>query len=554
MATTHRDEKYNAIIDILKDKEGKRLRFMSLYKDYISWLRNYKDYTTLKNKRGRKIIDIKKFNPSKNEFSNILDKMIEDKYLIKEKENNYHYYVLTEYAISVDQIKILNRNDKQDIFKKIYKKLIVQEILKEEVKLNSHKEFDDFLAQLEINKENIIWGSIVQNRNPDIASLIYPDLFPKTNRYYKQDLTHELWNSTRKKSRIIPLELFCFPEYGYPYFEIYRTEYWKLNKNGKNNFISVEYRFRKPGITTDELDNITNLNDDLLEALSTLQKIKLIKTKMIGRKIFYTIADGELFEFLENLREIILTQYRLLKFRMDYFENPTEQEKRNMEAFFGKKKFRDILLESETKRVLHKRSMRKCKDLNEYSQILREECKGQHGYFSLHDDIKEFSEKQTKKPKTKRGLKQEVLEYYNYIREKNKKSYLEYSPINLENEEIEFIKIRYEGIISKYSFLKEILYDLCPKVFDPIDEEFRKALIENEIAKDFATDLISERLLAIDVEDAYNPKTMKRIPYTLRETKESIKDKMKKNEIDKRPIKFNDKTRNKIKILNLTPE
>ena len=40
--------------------------------------------------------------------------------------------------------------------------------------------------------------------------------------------------------------------------------------------------------------------------------------------------------------------------------------------------------------------------------------------------------------------------------------------------------------------------------------------------------MISDRMLAIDVEDAYNPKTMKRLPYTLVETKESIKDKMNK--------------------------
>ena len=101
--------------------------------------------------------------------------MIEDKYLTNERENNYNYYVLTEYAISIDQIKILNRSDKQDIFKQIYKRLITEEILKEETKLNSHKQFDEFLAYLGINKNNIEWGKIVQGRNPDIASLIYPN-------------------------------------------------------------------------------------------------------------------------------------------------------------------------------------------------------------------------------------------------------------------------------------------------------------------------------------------------------------------------------------------
>ena len=84
MIRNHKDEKCNIILDILNAKEDKKLRFMPLYRDYLTRLRKSMNYLDLeKNKKGKKIKNIKKFTPSKKEFSNLLKKMIENKYLIK---------------------------------------------------------------------------------------------------------------------------------------------------------------------------------------------------------------------------------------------------------------------------------------------------------------------------------------------------------------------------------------------------------------------------------------------------------------------------------------
>ena len=74
-----------------------------------------------------------------------------------------------------------------------------------------------------------------------------------------------------------------------------------------------------------------------------------------------------------------------------------------------------------------------------------------------------------------------IEEYYNHIKEKVYRQ-LKWLPVNLEGEGIEEIKMYYENVIKKYSFLKEIIDPIFPMIFEPPDLEVQKAILEGELA------------------------------------------------------------------------
>lgn len=474
----HLDEKFNTIIEILEEIPDKKLRFTYLFELYKKKLGVNRSYRNFKNKKGKKLDEFK-FSPSKTEFSNLLKSMINKGYLIKE---GYHY-LLSSYSTDLGKMDILQKSDKKEIYKKLFKNIIIQEILKERLKIVSEEKFDKFLSDLEIKKEDLKWSSYVCGHQPDIKYIIYPKLFPPPDSNYKKYIIKQIFKRNEKQV-FLPLEFLCYPSKEYSQFNIIKTEYWELNKAGSKittKLLHVEYKIKKIGFDLDEFNN-SELGIDFPTTLSLLIEKGIIERIRMGKKFFYVIRDDELVYLLDTIKSIAKVQYIHLKFKMEYFDKLSESEKKNFEEFSGREELSRLEFESQIKlRPEHKKRMRNCKNIDEYIQILKEGCENEFEYSGLISNLNTFKGIQRKiskkSKKSKMELKKEVVDFYNYLKKLNDEG-LKNLVINLEGEGVEHFKIFFEDNINKYLFLKEILYELCPKFFESADEEMREHIIK----------------------------------------------------------------------------
>lgn len=176
---------YNGIIELL-EAQGK----LSFNKLYENW------------KKGLPKI------PSKSTFSSLLKETVKYGYIRKSADDHSklkikrEYYELTEDAKKMLQLNILRMGDKQEVFKRIYEKILLMpdffdklyrkildndpfDELREEVPMsnrnakhvliNSEHEFESFLSNMNINPGEIEWGSVSDSRTAkNIWEILYP--------------------------------------------------------------------------------------------------------------------------------------------------------------------------------------------------------------------------------------------------------------------------------------------------------------------------------------------------------------------------------------------
>jgi DNA-binding PadR family transcriptional regulator len=234
-------EYYNAIIDIL-EKKGK-MTFNKLFEEWVKVLRQ----TKIKSKKHMKSKHSKptKYTPSKSQLSDILTKMADDTYLTKlvdEKSKRMlkeTKYELTEDARKLLQINILRIEDKQTIFKRIYEKILFYDFFKrvhtrvlqvlqqpgflriqetsmlfpdrtvKEITIDSEHEFNNFLSKIDIEHDQLNWGTTADGYSSGIERIIYPHNNPlkylqKLKKQYWKENDHQL----NKHERVW---LICFP-------------------------------------------------------------------------------------------------------------------------------------------------------------------------------------------------------------------------------------------------------------------------------------------------------------------------------------------------------
>jgi hypothetical protein len=503
-------EYFNAVIDIL-EKEG-RMTFNKLFEDWVKLLRQSETQFVIR--RKRKHSKETKFTPSKTQLSNILKRMVDDSYLKKVvdekckltlKNTNYQ---LTEDARKLLQLNILRIEDKQVVFKRIYEKILLHDFFKrvnsrvlqvleqpgflgiversmlfsdrtvKEITIESEHEFGNFLSKINIKHDRLNWARIEEAFSSEIGRIIYAH---DTSSKYLKKMKIEFWEKNKdylKKNEKVMF--FCLPIKENHNFWIYREEDWEISRKDKNRYddfipklISRVYHIFIPGVTVDDVleSNGNNFErSEVQEAIDILETSKLIKREPFDVSRF-TIADYDLHIFISNLKEVFITEMALLISKWELFESPTEEKKR-MEWIFGEKEFKQISTKLEINLSEHKKRMRNCENIEEYTEILKAESL--KGYGISHWDLRlERYKQQRRKPTNKKENKWDIDKYRQYLRN-DLQRLLDTLPINFGENGIHEIRIAYAKIIQKYSFLQDILKMICPNVMKPITQEMEK--------------------------------------------------------------------------------
>ena len=417
-------------------------------------------------------------------------------------------YQLTEDARKLLQMNILKIEDKQVIFKRIYEKILLHDFFKrvhsrilqilqepcflstversilfpdrtvKEIITDSEQEFDNFLSKINIKKDRLNWGRIEEASSSEIGGIIYPHDTP--SKYLKKRKI-EFWKQNKehlKKNEKI--WLFCFPIDDNHNFWIYRVEDWEICRNSKNRYddfiprlISRVYRIFISGVTVDDIiesNGNTYKKSEVQEAINILETSKLIRCEPFDVSRF-TIVDDDLHTFITDVKELFITEIDLLFSKWELFKSPTPEEKERMEWIFGEKEFKQMSTKLEINLSQHKKMMRNCKNVDEYTERSNEESLTN---WDIRLDMYK-DQRKGKEPTNKKENKLDIKEYRKYLRT-DLERLLDTLPLNPNKEGIHEIRIAYAKTIQKYSFLRDVLKMICPNVMKPITQEMEKEI------------------------------------------------------------------------------
>lgn len=528
---------YNTIIDVLEENE--KLTFNKLYKEWLSILRQSKNQfgKHRKKRNKRKHSKLTRYTPSKTKFSEIIKKMVQYNYLKKvEYESSKRkykdtYYFLTDNSRRLLQMNILRMDDKQLQFRRIYEEFftipdffqsINKKVLEEDpydelyekiplseriakwLAFSTDQDFNSFLVSLDLKEEDLEWGTASYGGTSSIiAGILYPSNISSSHLVERKK---QYWNEKNHLTKTKEdLMLICVPRnesIGDPDFWIKRIEEWNIEKKGRYGIISKlksrEYVVFIPGVTEEDIlvkNEGLLLPSNLREALDILRGFGLVEAKLFGREIRYIISDKQLNDFVASIKTSFITEIDYLLTKWEWFEIPTPGEKERMESIFGKNEFSSISTSLEIKLSEHKKDMRKCKNIDEYFQLINGRS---NMYEKLAADItfEVYKESRTVIPVTKQDHLKDVKRYHQYLRNKLV-SNLDNLIMNYDEEGIEELKMDFEEIIAKYSFLHDILNNLCPKVFEPPNKELQEDIKNREASRQLAAQEFAKQMNTI---------------------------------------------------------
>lgn len=511
------------------------MSFNKLFEEWVNVLRKT-NIQSIKH-RKRKHSKPKKFSPSKNTLSDILKRMVDDGYLkkivdekskLKLKKTNYQ---LTQDARKLLQMNILRIVDKKvifktiyeefftmrDFFQRLYKKVLLQDpydelyenvLLSEgtvkQITFTSDSEFDTFIKKLGLERENLGWGVVSYGgKSSKISEILYP--FDISSRHLNRQ-KKDYWNELRGQTKVVEhLMLICNPITETREdldFWIRRIEKWEIEK-GYNNDIIPKLISRKflvfiPGITEKDIliskDTLIE-QPDVQEGIGILKSVGLINAKLFGTEIRYLIADNQLHDFISAIKSALISELGYLLTKWEWFEIPTPQERERMEAIFGKNEFQKLSTSFEIKLSEHKRSMRKCKNVDEYHRLLYEDSST---YQRLAADITLYMYKGSRiiEPDTKKNHLNDVKRYRQYLSEHLQRN-LDQLIMTYDEEGIEELKMDFRAIIEKYSFLRDIIGKICPKAFELPNKELQRLIIQREHSRREAATIFARQMDAI---------------------------------------------------------
>jgi len=526
-------EYFNATIDIIEQKE--KITFNKLFQEWLIILRQTKIESA--GHRKRKHSKPTKYTPSKNEFSKILKKMIEDGYLMKVvnekskltlKEINYQ---LTENAKRLLQMNILKLDSRQLVFKRIYeefftipdflesvyKKVLLEdpydelyemvplsERIVKQITIRSESEFDTFLKKLDINQEKLEWGVVSYGGNSSrIAEILYPfNISSRRLEEVKKCYWNEENDQTKVKEKLMLICTRMKDSLDDLDFWIRRIENWEIEKKGSNdiipNLIAREFFVFIPGVT---IQDILHGKDGLFEesevqqGIDILRSVGLITAKIFGKEIRYIIADNQLRDLVSAIKTALISEFGYLLTKWEWFEVPTDQEREQMNSIFGRNEFAGLSTSLEIKLSEHKKSMRKCKNVDDYHELLYENSSS---YQKLAAGIKldMYKETRIQKPETTKQHLEDVKRYRQYLKNQLQR-HIDELIMTYDEEGVEELKMDFTAIIEKYSFLRDIIGKICPKLFEPPNKELQAAILHREASRQMGAAELAKQMNAI---------------------------------------------------------
>lgn len=512
------------------------LRFNQLYLKWAGTLTGSKWY------KKRKYV--KDHKPSKKFFSELLKEMYSQGYITKDvdtcsKLNNKPTLIgLTQDARKLIQMNILKLGEKQEIFKKIYEKILLGDFFQKvyekvlvndewlglyekvlmpsftakELVINSELEFDGYLGKLNLKKDRLNWGRWETLSYGRAGKLVYSE---GSSARYLREIKRDYWKDKKGQSTVHEeIRFSCEPIRDQLDFLIWKLEKWIMNRKGKSELSSREFHIFIPGISIQEIDEKECFKEaEIEEGISTLLKAGLLRKYLLGSEVRYVIADSELLYFFGAIRELFISEINYLIYKWKILEPPTEIEMKRFGWVFGSKNFKLLSVKLESELVNHKRLMNVCKNVDEYNEIIKHQD-ADWKRLGYDHELEMYKGKRETQPQTIKEHKQDIKNYREYIKTKQVES-MKLLPVNYENEGLEDIKMEFKEIIEKYPFLRHIVSYVCPRVFEPADEKLQKAIVGDEIEKLKVTGELADELEAIDYANAYDRKNKRKIPFEI---------------------------------------
>jgi hypothetical protein len=393
----------------------------------------------------------------------------------------------------------------EDPYDELYEKIPLSERIAKQITIKSEFEFDTFLKNLDIRQDKLEWGVVSYGgKSSMIADILYPfDISPGRLDERKKSY----WNEENHKARVKEdLMLISFPKKDSPddlNFWITRIEKWNIEKKGSIDFISKlisrKYVIFLPGVTEED---ISLSNDGMLEkskvqeGLDILENVGLIKAKELGEQIRYIIADNQLHDLISAIKTAFISELNYLLTKWELFEVPNIQERERMESIFGKK-FGRLATQLEIKLYEHKMKMRSCEDVDAYNDLLKKDyISSSFGEFILDGYFNEYKNQRIMFPTTRNEKKKDIERFRKYLMNKLQRKVDELI-MTYDEEGIEELKIDFGAIVEKYSFLREIMGKVCPKVFEPPNKELQAAIVRRATSREMAAAEFTRQMDAI---------------------------------------------------------
>jgi len=400
-------------------------------------------------------------------------------------------YSLTEGAERLLKLNLLRQTSREEILcRKIFEKLFFYLLHHSPAKtISSEEEFDKFLkSEVNLSSKDLNWGRVSTGSNHEIVDIIYGygmrrddspiigGLLSPSNLNTKKEKSillqniEDYWKARKGRSKVLEsIEFICLPVTGNIDFSVTKTEHWEIRKPSRiRKYTPDTYLITLPGVSISELmmdNNIctickdfdgqamvsmnllmkSNSNTNLLgtsmqfdhrdveKAFVLLMQNGLLKTVsgFHGNEFRYVLADGRLRDLIDALRNIHEREFALLFHKWALFEKPSKDEENRITRLLGKKEAQRIFRDAEMSRFQHRKKMRKCSDVEEYNQYLKEVISSnddpdwrRYSVDSYMDaSLSNFKETgRNRTPITKKELQKDILKYDQFLREIRSKS------------------------------------------------------------------------------------------------------------------------------------
>jgi DNA-binding transcriptional ArsR family regulator len=447
-------------------------------------------------------------------------------------------YSLTENAKKLLQLNLLGDDWKKiKLFNRIYERFFLSELLNDPLLiLKTEEEFDSFLCDLEVKRDNLEWGTICTADYGYSLDLVYENT-QLSESLHKRDLG-KFWKEKEELTTVYDkLVFFCFPKRPHNTdIMVHRNEYWQINKNSPHRLQRIEYAAIIPGISIDDVvsGRTPKLSyADVEEAFDLLKQANIIEPAFRFRgKLRYKVKDDneklhtglDLRNFLSIVKAFHDEEHGLLTFKWKLFEGPTDDERKRWTWILGEKEANRLFRVVELKRYENRTGMRQCKNTLEYHRFLNSICPeefvspsyGPWPYSSFLYDFRRKREEEKREEKerekerilkedpdrkwirkgerrwamkkkrriTKKEVANDKMRYEQHLKKKLE-AQIEHLPINVENEGIKDFRIFFSVTLQKYPFLYQIMRYICPGIFkfELTDEEVETGRAYNEIER-----------------------------------------------------------------------
>jgi hypothetical protein len=486
-------------------------------------------------------------------------------------------YSLTDLARKKFELGLLG-DEKESIerYRRVYNAIFFYHVLYYFPKiLYSDEEFRQVLTKLGVKENELEWGLMTfgADNSPYIAygKDEHFEIGRQPLSLYKK-MVKKYWRARPGLSTVLTeIKLICYPCKDNLEIFMERIEQWEINKNTNYRKYLTEYHIHLCGFSVNDIVNITGEDYEVVnEAFTNLKMLGLIDVIInFGGELKYRFKDKD----LENLFAALWTMHKdgefwLLLKKWSYFDKPTQVEFDRLERLFGKVESERIKRLCERTRSNTIVALRKSRTIHEFIKCLVQNreipfmdssstiTNGYQEYalyLKENDPVKYKEEIPLQTQKWCESYKKTLIEEYkdepifsralerleirrgqsNIVSKKDKikqvrefyqilktieYEYLKSLPYDIHGNILEDVKMEFENTISRYSFLDDIVKDICPQILDQPDYELQEKIINDEVEKQkgfvkFANEL---EIIYHDNGRWQNPKKSgKRIPYKM---------------------------------------